>query len=89
VKDYFLRRSVIEITNLSEEGNVRGSPLAVTSDTWQETWMHCTSNQWQVTSRGVPFSGGSCSLREDCRQPRLARVLATTKSYWDVHVHHQ
>jgi len=93
-KEYFLQRSIVKVTDLREGGDVRGSPL-IAEVILGNRRIHSVYNvmrthlckQLQVRSHGKSYSGISCHMREDCREPRLATVVATIEPDRDVHVH--
>ena len=59
---YFLQRSIVEVTNLREGGDVRGSPLIVI----MVLMMVCEGTyhaETSMQSSGVPFSEGASVTR--------------------------
>jgi len=69
VKDYyevcFLRRSIIEVTDLREGGDVRCSPLVVIMGLVDSRTAHTTPRLASVWPSGVPIGGGSYQSREE------------------------
>jgi hypothetical protein len=50
--------AIVEVTDLREGGDVRGSPLTVTMGIVGSRTAHTTPRQTRLPS-GMPFSGGS------------------------------
>ena len=60
---YFLRRSIDEVTDLREGGDVRGSPLAVMMGLVRSPTAHTTPRLASTLPSDMPFSGGSYRSR--------------------------
>jgi hypothetical protein len=62
---YFLRRSIVEVTDLREGGDVRGSPLAVIMGLVGSRTAHTTPRLASTLPSDIPFSGGSYQSRDE------------------------
>jgi len=62
---YFLRRSIVEVTDPREGGDVRGSPLAVIMGLVDSRKAHTTPRLASTLPSDMPFIEGSYQSREE------------------------
>jgi len=67
-KVYFLRRSIVEVTDLREEGDVKGSPQAVTMGLVGRRTAYTALRLASTWPSNMPLSGGSYQSREELKR---------------------